>query len=302
MASTKKKRTTPKSAKAAITEAKAAPKVSAQKQEQPVAKSTTKTLILKKITTADLFRWNKWLAWIYALQGIVLVVLSATRSFPVTTSFLSPNPLVADHLSLVNATHHLFDINLTWLIAAIFFVAALIHVAMATKCRTRYEQEVDQGINRMRWAEFAVGGGLTLVVIALLGGVYDISTLGLLFVMNVIAGSLGWGMEFYNQGKKEQNWLAHGVSLVAGITPWVVLGLYLFGANVYGTGHVAPFIYWVYGSMAVCFAGQFVTTYLQQSKKGKWVDYLYGERMFMILWVITYTALAWQIFVGTLQP
>jgi len=35
---------------------------------------------------------------------------------------------------------------------------------------------------------------------------------------------------------------------------------------------------------------------------GKWKDYLYGERMYIILSLVAKTALAWQVFVGTLRP
>ncbi len=41
---------------------------------------------------------------------------------------------------------------------------------------------------------------------------------------------------------------------------------------------------------------------LQYKKVGKWKDYLYGERVYIILSLVAKTALAWQIFAGTLAP
>ena len=35
---------------------------------------------------------------------------------------------------------------------------------------------------------------------------------------------------------------------------------------------------------------------------GRWRDYLYGERVYMLLSLFAKSALAWQVFAGTLQP
>jgi hypothetical protein len=42
--------------------------------------------------------------------------------------------------------------------------------------------------------------------------------------------------------------------------------------------------------------------YLQYRKVGKWKDYLYGEVVYVALSLIAKSALAWQIFSGTLRP
>jgi hypothetical protein len=41
---------------------------------------------------------------------------------------------------------------------------------------------------------------------------------------------------------------------------------------------------------------------LQYKKVGKWADYLYGERAYILLSLFAKTALAWQVFAGTLRP
>jgi hypothetical protein len=40
--------------------------------------------------------------------------------------------------------------------------------------------------------------------------------------------------------------------------------------------------------------------YLQYKKVGKWSDYLRGEKTYITLSLIAKSALAWQVFVGTL--
>jgi hypothetical protein len=41
---------------------------------------------------------------------------------------------------------------------------------------------------------------------------------------------------------------------------------------------------------------------LQYRKTGRWSDYLYGERVYMLLSLIAKTLLAWQVFFGVLRP
>ena len=41
---------------------------------------------------------------------------------------------------------------------------------------------------------------------------------------------------------------------------------------------------------------------LQYRKVGKWSDYLYGERAYILLNLFAKTALAWQVFAETLRP
>jgi len=41
--------------------------------------------------------------------------------------------------------------------------------------------------------------------------------------------------------------------------------------------------------------------WLQYRRKGRWADYLYGERMYLILSLTAKSALAWQIYGNTLS-
>lgn len=297
MATTKKKRTT-KTKKTATTPTPVTSVAAAPEKE--VSAPTTKALTSKK-TGFDLHRWNKWLAWIHAIQGVVILVLSTTRTLPVTTSYLTPNPLSKD-ISLVPATHHVFDVNLAWLVAAFFFMSAIAHAIVATVYRKRYETDLAQGINRVRWIEYGVSASTMMVAIGFLSGIYDLSTLLMIFALDLIMNLLGLAMEVYNQGKKQPNWLAYGIGCIAGIVPWIVFAIYVFGANVYGAGHIPTFVYWIYVSIFIFFNSFAINMYLQYKKKGKWADYLYGERMYMILSLVAKTVLAWQVFAGTLRP
>jgi len=62
------------------------------------------------------------------------------------------------------------------------------------------------------------------------------------------------------------------------------------------------FAYWIFFSIFIFFNIFALNQYLQYKKIGKWSDYLYGERSYIILSFVAKSLLAWQVFAGTLRP
>ncbi len=270
-----------------------------------MAKTTSKDKQKSAITLPSLHNWNVRLAFIHALQGAIILLLSATKAFPVQTSYLTLDPIsseLAGHPVLANATRHLFDINLAYLVAIFFFMSAIAHGVIATVYRKRYEADLKKQINKARWFEYALSASTMMVGIAVLSGVADFSALVMVFTLIAIMNLLGLAMEVYNQGKPKPNWLAYIIGCAAGIVPWFVFVVYICGANIYGSGNVPTFVYWIYLTMFLFFGSFAVNMYLQYKKIGKWKDYLYGERVYMILSLVAKTVLAWQVFAGALRP
>ena len=277
------------------------PKAKTETSAPPAAATSRK---LSFITIPSFRNWNKWLAVLHAVQGLAILVLSTAHTFPVTTTYLNLDPIASDlagHPVLAAASKHLFEVNIALLVAAFFFISAIAHWVAATVYRRQYDVDLQRGINKVRWLECGLSASTMLVAIGLLSGIADLSTLIMIFALGLIMGLLGLAMEVYNQGKDHPNCLAYRIGALAGVVPWIVLALYAWGAGVYGS-RVPTFVYWIYGSMLVFFAGFALNLYLQYKKKGKWADYLYGERVYMILSLAAKAALAWQIFVGTLRP
>lgn len=253
----------------------------------------------------SLHAWNLWLAILHAFQGLVILLLSANRVFPVQTSYLTLDPSaseLAGHPVLNGATRHLFDLNLAYLVALFFFISAVAHALLASYCRGRYEADLKKKINRARWIEYALSASVMMVAIAVLSGVADISTLIAIFALDAVMSLCGLATEVYNQGKPKPNWLAYLVGVLAGIVPWIIFAIYIWAANLYGSGDIPAFVYWIYVSMFLLFSSFAVNMLLQYKKVGKWKEYLYGERMYMLLSLTAKTLLAWQIFAGALRP
>jgi hypothetical protein len=165
----------------------------------------------------------------------------------------------------------------------------------------KYVKDLKKGINRYRWYEYSISASVMIVAIAMLTGIYDIGTLFLIFFSNAFMIIFGLQMETHNQGRKKLDWTPFQYGCVAGAIPWVVIGIHLFGAGG-GDGGPPDFVYYIYLSIAIFFNSFAFNMVLQYKKVGKWKDYLYGERAYIILSLVAKSALAWQVFAGTLRP
>ena len=108
-------------------------------------------------------------------------------------------------------------------------------------------------------------------------------------------------MEVHNQTTKKTNWLSYWVGCIAGIIPWIVIAFYMWlGAD--NGSKVPTFVYWIFVSIFIFFNCFAVNMVLQYKKIGPWKDYIYGERVYIILSLVAKSLLAWQVFAGTLRP
>jgi hypothetical protein len=96
-----------------------------------------------------------------------------------------------------------------------------------------------------------------IVVIAMLVGVYDLPSLALLFAITAMMIFCGLMMEVHNRTTHRVNWTAFRFGSLAGIVPWVVIGLYLLAPASRSIGDVPTFVYGIYVSLFLwfnCFA------------------------------------------------
>jgi hypothetical protein len=323
MATTTKKPTTKSKSKSASSK-KSAAKKSTTKKTSSAAKSTKSTSkkvttvivpdkkttkTTKKVSTTEskvkgLRKWNFVMAFLHFVQGVAVVILSTDALFPVTTTYLTTDSIASSDQApvLVNATRNLFDVNLAYLVALFFFISAIAHLLIATIYRKKYESNIVKGLNKARWYEYGISASVMMLAIAMLSGVADLSTLVMIFGATLVMNLCGLIMEVHNQSTTKTSWISYVVGTVAGLGPWVVIGIYFWGANQYGNEGIPGFVYAIYASLFLFFSSFAVNMYLQYKGKGRWSDYLFGEKVYMILSLVAKSALAWQVFFGTLRP
>jgi hypothetical protein len=252
----------------------------------------------KQITPVKLRTLNFIAGFVHLLSGIAIVVISRNFAIPISGNYLAYDTATK---TLNPASVTLFNIQLPWLIAIFFFLSAFFHFMIATIYNKQYNVNLKLGINKVRWIEYSISASVMMVAIAILVGVYDLTSLLMIFALTGIMNLMGLVMEVHNQTTEKTNWLSYYIGCISGIIPWIVIAFYFWLSA--HKGSAAPtFVYWIFVSIFVFFSCFAVNMVLQYKKIGPWKNYLYGERVYIILSLVAKSLLAWQVFFGTLRP
>lgn len=246
--------------------------------------------------------FNLVMGFLHLLQGTLMLVLSNDTKYALTTSFLRFNPNAAEPVRSV--TEELVKIPLGPAISAFLFISAIAHFTIAAPgVYEWYVKNLKKGANYARWYEYSISSSLMIGVIGILCGMFDAPSLILLMALNACMIFFGLVMELHNQTTKKTDWTSFIYGCFAGIVPWLILGWYFFDAiaNVETTNPVPKFVYGILISLFVFFNVFAVNMFLQYKKVGPWKNYLFGEKMYIVLSLLAKSALAWQVFSGTLR-
>ncbi|MDY0210043.1 MAG: heliorhodopsin HeR [Acholeplasma sp.] len=253
-------------------------------------------------------RFNMIMGGLHLVQGIMMLFLASTviqkiSEFKpsVTQFYIFYNP---ETQALEVTSRVLFELPFGVLVAIFLLLSALAHAIISIPKKTNqiYNNDLQIGINKFRWFEYALSSSVMIVLIATLFGVYDIATLLLIFIVNASMNLFGLDMELLNAGmdKKKVKWGPFIYGSFAGIAPWVVILLYMFGTG--NLDQVPWFVWAIVGTYFVAFNTFPINMILQYLKIGKWADYLYGERVYIILSLVAKSILAWLVLFGAMQP
>jgi hypothetical protein len=305
-----KAKPTAKAAKPAERAEAATPVTPAASAKLDVKNTTAKRASIKEKVTgpsSKLKKWNYWLAGLYALQAIAIVILGSKAALPITAQYPAVDALASEaagHQVIGGAFRQLFDVQIGWMVATFLIVFATIRYVAGRKIRVQDQPGTDRGVSALRWMSFGLGGGLVVVTIALLSGIYSVGTLLLLYGATLVGCVLAFATEVVIDVNKGM-WtrfarLLGNLSVMSLMAPWVVFAIAVIGAA-FWNGNLPAYMYSIYGCVALLFIGTALATYFYFARQGKWADPLYAERTFMVLEVLTASFLAWQIYAGVLH-
>ena len=236
-------------------------------------------------------RWNLGLTVLHAVQLVAVLVLANGFAITVTSQYPQGPPG-----SDPPAPEALFDVRIGIAIAVFLGLAALDHLLTATVLRARYEKDLRGGLNRFRWIEYSVSATVMMLLIGFYNGLTGITEVILIIGANVAMILFGWLQELMNPpGRTRTTMLPFWFGTIAGAAPWVAILV-----NVTGAGTVPGFVYGIVVSLFVFFMSFAVNQWLQYRQIGRWADYAYGEKVYLVLSLVAKSALAWQIFGGSL--
>lgn len=252
-------------------------------------------------------RFNFIMGFLHFVQAIMMFFLATTviqkiGEFKpeIVQYYLTYNPLTQ---SLEVVSKPLFTLPFGILVAMFLLISAIAHaiISIPNKTFSVYEKDLHEGINRFRWYEYAFSSSIMIVLISTLFGVKDIGSLILIFVVNALMNIFGLVMEQINVNKTENTkWAPFVWGSVAGITPWIIVLIYMLGAS--DLSRTPWFVWAIVGTYFVAFNTFPINMILQYKKIGKWKNYLYGERVYIILSLVAKSILAWLVLFGAMQP
>jgi hypothetical protein len=264
------------------------------------------------ISFSYLKRFNVAAGILHLVQGIIMLVLGLQLDWSrdIYTVYTALNATISETGAFVIGDPPIFInpqvlVTVTYLgaiLASFPLMSSLAHFVIAYPKNKNYNENLKKGMNPYRWYEYAFSSSIMIVLIALFLGIWDVWSLVMIFVLNAMMIMFGYLMEVVNQKTEKTSWSAFILGSISGFTPWVVLYAY-FVALLQSTGLEPPtFVYmilFIYFFMFNIFA---VNMILQYKGVGRWRDYLYGERFYIILSFVAKSILAWLVFIGIFAP
>jgi hypothetical protein len=232
--------------------------------------------------------WNIAVGLILAAQAVLIALLTNSFSLPVTATFMSGPPGTVPEL------HHLFNISTGWGVFAFLAISALALLIIASPpVFPWYKRNLLQSRNYGRWIEYFFSSSIMIVLISQITGISDIAALVAIFGVN--AGMILFGalQEKYEKPGRP-SWLPFWCGSFAGIIPWLAIAIYVWAPGL--SASPPGFVYGIVASLFVFFNCFAVNMILQYKKVGPWRDYLYGEKVYILLSLTAKALLAWQVF------
>jgi hypothetical protein len=254
---------------------------------------------------ARLKMYNGIMGALHFFQAGLMLYVSKEALFPVTTNYLDFDSATRTAAPVTEALlwqSEEVKINLGPAVALFLLLSAIAHfITILPNVYPWYIKNLKNHINVIRWYEYALSSSVMIVLISLLVGIYDLSTLLLLFGINASMNLFGLVMEQINQDRKDVNWLPYIFGCIAGIIPWIVIFLHFQGAISSAEAEVPTFVYFIVFSLFAVFNVFALNMFLQYKKIGPWKSYVFGEKFYIFLSLFAKTLLAWQVWSGTLR-
>ena len=267
-------------------------------------------VVVKKpnVSVEKLRRFNIFMGFLHLVQGLAMIYFAvvviaeiSTFQINVTTNFLEFIP----GEGLVLASADLFALPFGFAVASFLLISAVAHFLISGPFNKQYNADLLRGVNKYRWFEYALSSSVMIVLISTLFGIYDIASLSLIFIVNASMNLFGLDMELLNSYRREKgekvDWGPFIWGTIAGLAPWIAILLYMFG-NTANIAEIPWFVWAIVGFYFVAFNTFPINMILQYLKVGKWKNYLYGERGYIVLSLVAKSVLAWLVLFGAFQP
>jgi hypothetical protein len=233
---------------------------------------------------------------LHLVSFIAILALSNDAALPVRATYLTEAPGTGNFSDPVN----LFDLNIGYMVAGFMALSAFFHFFVSSPwIFPKYAEGLGRHINQYRWIEYSLSSSIMIVVILQLNGTADYLALLGIFGVNVCMILFGWIQERYTT-PGDGDMLPFWFGCFAGAIPWIATALNVWSPKGPAESTVPGFVYGIVISLFILFNCFAIVQWKQYRATGKWADYLYGERRYIVLSFVAKSLLAWQVFSGAL--
>jgi len=226
-----------------------------------------------------------------------VLALSTDFSLPVTATYMTGPPGSSFAAPVV-----VFETPLAMMVALFLGLSALAHFIVASpQFFGRYGKGLEEKRNYFRWVEYSISSSVMIVLIAQITGIADVTALIAIFGVNASMILFGWLQEKYEQ-PGNGGWVPFIFGCIAGIVPWLAVLVYVLSPGGPPETSAPGFVIGIIVTIFLLFNSFAWVQYKQYKAQGKWINYLHGERIYIVLSLVAKSLLAWQIFANTLIP
>jgi hypothetical protein len=241
-------------------------------------------------------KWNIRAGFLHLASLIGVVMLANNFSLPVDANYMTGPPGSSSSTGPIL----LFSVRMAFTIALFLGLSAFFHFLISSRAFfPKYVEGLKNKTNFFRWVEYSISSTVMIFAISQLNGISNYATLLAICGVNVSMILFGWLQEKYIKPGDKQ-WLPFIFGCIAGIIPWIIFAVQLITPKNPSSVRAPGFVYGIVFSLFLLFNCFAIVQFLQYRAKGKWANYLRGEKAYIILSFVAKSLLAWQIFAGTL--
>jgi len=236
--------------------------------------------------------WNIVVGLVLAVQAVLMAILTNNFSLPVTATFMEGPPGSPATLQTI------WSIQTGWGVFTFMAISAIALFTIASPwVFPWYKRNLLKTRNYGRWIEYFFSSSIMIVLISQICGISDIAALLSIFGINACMILFGGLQEKYEK-PGNPNWIPFWFGSFAGIIPWIAILVYLIAPGV--STSPPGFVYAIVIMLFILFNCFAVNMVLQYKQAGHWKDYLYGEKVYIILSLTAKSLLSWMVFANIL--
>ncbi len=229
--------------------------------------------------------------------GTTLAFVENQVLYSVNRSFSLPAGVTAAE----NGANELFRVNLGLGLVFALALSASFHLLISSRFFfDRYSRGLRLNRNNFRWTEYSINASVLLFLAAQMSGIGNVVSLIAIFALSTSMVLFGALQEKYEQ-PGSQGFLPFIFASLFGLVPWVIIGTG-FVTTQNSTSAIGSFASQAVALLFAFFVAFGLNQFFQFKRIGRWKDYLRGERMFILLSLLSKTGLVYLLVDAVLLP